>query len=299
MQDLRGRTAFITGGASGIGLGIAKALKGQGVAVVIADIRKDHLAAAQRELGEAGVLALELDVTDREAYARAADEADAMFGGVDILVNNAGVAVVGPVALASYGDWDWTMNVNLGGTINGLVTFLPRMIARGRGGHVLCTASMSGFLPHPGAVIYAASKSAVIGLCEAMRPELEPSGIIVSAFCPGPVETNIPEAGKTRPERFSDTGYAETDRRRQQGASFNHLYMTAEEAGQRVLEGILKDELYILTHSEFSEGVRERLAAMEAALPDRAESAELKSVFPNIFRNPAHAAERARRRGGR
>ena len=160
MQNLPGKTAFVTGGASGIGLGIAKALLGAGMNVVIADIRDDHLrggrepnwARAER------VLALKLDVTDRAAFARAADAAEARFGKVHILCNNAGVAVVGPTALATFADWDWVMGVNLGGTINGIVTLLPRISRHGEGGHIVNTASMSGLVPHPGATIYGTSQ---------------------------------------------------------------------------------------------------------------------------------------------
>ena len=134
MQDLAGKTAFVTGGASGIGLGIAKALLGAGMKVVIADIREDHLEDAREELdGRGDVLPIPLDVTDREAFAAAADETERKFGNIHVLVNNAGVAALGPVELAAYGDWDWTLGVCLGGTINGIVTILPRILAHGRG----------------------------------------------------------------------------------------------------------------------------------------------------------------------
>lgn len=293
MQNLGGKTAFVTGGASGIGLGIAKALKRAGMNVVVADIRDDHLEQAEAELGD-GVLALKLDVTDRAAFAAAADAAETRFGNVHLLVANAGVAVVGPVELASYGDWDWTMNVNVGGVINSVVTFLPRILKHGEGGHIVCTASMSGLMPHPGAVLYTTSKAAVIGLCESMRGELEGRGVIVSAFCPGAVQSNIAESGKTRPAELADTGYAESDKGRQQGGNFAHLFMTKEEVGERVREGIEHDELYILTHQEFLQGVSDRAAAMVAAVPERAENAEYRKTFDILFHNPIHNAERER-----
>lgn len=298
MKNLPGKTAFVTGGASGIGLGIAKALLGAGMRVVIADIRDDHLSAASAELGDSErVLALRLDVTDRAAFARAADAAQDRFGAVHVLCNNAGVAVVGPTELATYADWDWVLGVNLGGAINGIVTFLPRMLAHGEGGHIVNTASMSGLLPHPGATIYGTSKGALVAMIECMRAELEPRGIICSAFCPGAVQSNIAESGRTRPAALAATGYAESDRRRQQGGSFFHLYQTKEEVGQRVLEGILNDELYILTHSEFRQGLEERAQAICAAVPDLPENEEYKRTFSMLFRNPIHAAELARRRG--
>jgi NAD(P)-dependent dehydrogenase (short-subunit alcohol dehydrogenase family) len=299
MQDLPGKTAFVTGGASGIGLGIAKALLGAEMNVVIADIRDDHLAAATAELGHSSrVLALKLDVTDRAAYARAADAAEARFGKIHVLCNNAGVAVVGPTELATFADWDWVLGVNLGGTVNGIVTVLPRIKRHGEGGHIVNTASMSGLMPHPGATLYGTSKGAVVHMIECMRAELEPQGIICSAFCPGAVQSNIADAAKTRPAELSDTGYAEADKRRQQGGNFFHLYMTKEDVGARVLQGILNDELYIMTHSEFRAGVEDRARAMCAAVPDLPENDEYKRTFSVLFRNPIHAAETARQKRG-
>jgi len=296
MQNLPGKTAFITGGASGIGLGIAKALLGAGMNVVIADIRDDHLAAAEAELaGGAKVLPLKLDVTDRAAFAAAADAAEAKFGNIHILCNNAGVAVVGPTELATFADWDWVMGVNVGGTINGIVTVLPRILAHGEGGHIVNTASMSALVPVGGTTIYSAGKAAVTAMMECMRPELEARGVICSAFCPGAVQSNIAEAGKTRPADLAETGYAEADKRRASGGNFMHLYQTKEDVGQRVLQGILNDELYILTHSEFLTGVRERgeatTAAVQTHLP---ENDEYKQTFAMLFRNPAITAEIAR-----
>ena len=297
MQNLQGKTAFVTGGASGIGLGIAKALLGAGMNVVVADIRDDHLEAARAELGTPErVLGLNLDITNRAHYARAADAAEARFGKIHLLCNNAGVAVVGPTELATFADWDWVMGVNLGGTINGIVTILPRILRHGDGGHIVNTASMSGLVPHPGATIYGTSKGAAVHMMECMRAELEPRGVICSAFCPGAVQSNIAEAGKTRPAQLAETGYAEADRRRQQGGNFFHLYRTKEEIGQRVLQGILNDELYILTHSEFRQGVEERAQAMCAAVPDLPENQEYKNTFGILFRNPIHSAETERQR---
>jgi NAD(P)-dependent dehydrogenase (short-subunit alcohol dehydrogenase family) len=297
MQNLPGKTAFVTGGASGIGLGIAKALSGAGMNVVIADILDEHLETAKAELGRAArILALKLDVTDRNDFARAADAAEARFGKIHVLCNNAGVAVVGPTALATYADWDWVMGVNLGGTINGIVTLLPRIRRHGEGGHIVNTASMSGLVPHPGATIYGTSKGAAVHMMECMRAELEPEGIICSAFCPGAVQSNIADAAKTRPPALADTGYAEADKRRQQGGNFFHLYRTKEEIGERVLQGILDDELYIQTHSEFRQGIEDRAHAMCAAVPNLPENEEYKRTFSMLFRNPIHAAESVRQK---
>jgi NAD(P)-dependent dehydrogenase (short-subunit alcohol dehydrogenase family) len=297
MQDLPGKTAFVTGGASGIGLGIAKALLGAGMNVVIADVQDLHLEKARAELGSPDrLLALKLDVTNRTDFAAAADAAEARFGKIHILCNNAGVAVVGPTDLATYADWDWVMGVNLGGTINGIVTILPRIQKHREGGHIVNTASMSGLVPHPGATIYGTSKGAVVHMIECMRAELEPQGIICSAFCPGAVQSNIADAAKTRPAELAHTGYAEADRRRQQGGNFFHLYRTKEEVGERVLQGILNDELYIMTHSEFRQGIEARTEAMRAAVPDLPENDEYKRTFSVLFSNPIHTAEADRQR---
>jgi NAD(P)-dependent dehydrogenase (short-subunit alcohol dehydrogenase family) len=297
MQNLPGKTAFVTGGASGIGLGIAKALLGAGMNVVIADVQDVHLESARAELRSSDrVLAQKLDVTNRIDFARAADAAEARFGKIHVLCNNAGVAVVGPTDQATYADWDWVMGVNLGGTINGIVTILPRIQKHAEGGHIVNTASMSGLVPHPGATIYGTSKGAVVHMIECMRAELEPQGIICSAFCPGAVQSNIADAARTRPAALAQTGYAEADRRRQQGGNFFHLYRTKEEVGQRVLQGILNDELYIMTHSEFRQGLEARTEAMRAAVPDLPENAEYKRTFSVLFSNPIHTAEVNRQR---
>ncbi len=296
MQNLSGKTAFVTGGASGIGLGIAKALLGAGMKVVIADIRDDHLSAASEELaGGENVLAVKLDVTNRDQFAAAADAAEAMFGKIHILINNAGVGLVGPSELATFADWDWVNGVNVGGAINGVVTILPRILAHGEGGHVVCTASMSALVPVGGTTIYSAGKAYVTSMMECMRPELEPRGVICSAFCPGAVHTNIQESGKTRPAALAETGYAEADKRRQASGSLAHLFQTKEEVGRRVLNGILNDELYILTHSEFLDGVRERGEATTLAVQDHLpENPEYKATFAMLFSNPAIRDEIAR-----
>jgi NAD(P)-dependent dehydrogenase (short-subunit alcohol dehydrogenase family) len=299
MQNLTGKTAFVTGGASGIGLGIAKALLGAGMNVVIADIRDDHLADASAELdGGDRVLAVKLDVTDRADFASAADAAEAKFGKIHILCNNAGVAVVGPTELATYSDWDWVMGVNVGGAINGVTALLPRILSHGEGGHIVNTCSMSGIVPVGGTTIYSTGKAALVTMMECMRPELEGRGVICSAFCPGAVQSNIAEAGKTRPAELAETGYAEADKRRQDGGNLFHLYQTKEEVGERVLQGILNDELYILTHSEFLGGVSDRANAMIASVPAHLpENPAYKETFAMLFNSPIWAAEIERQKG--
>jgi NAD(P)-dependent dehydrogenase (short-subunit alcohol dehydrogenase family) len=271
MDEVEGKTAFVTGGASGIGLGMATAFVAAGMNVVIADIRRDHIAAALErftELGRDGnVHALGLDVTDRDGFARAADEAEKVFGNVHVLCNNAGMGILGPVTAARYDDWDWGLGVLLGGVVNGIQTFLPRMLAHGEGGHIVNTSSMAAVVPIAGSAIYITAKAAVIGLSEALRSELGGEGIGVSAFCPGPVQTNIREGGRTRPERYGDSGYTELERQLEERPN-SPLWMDPVECGERVLAGIRRGDLYIFTHREFREGADERFRAMLASFPD-------------------------------
>jgi NAD(P)-dependent dehydrogenase (short-subunit alcohol dehydrogenase family) len=267
-----GKTAFITGGGSGIGLGIARVLLERGARCVLADLRADHLAGATAALKAEGagdrVLPIRLDVTDREGFKRAADEAEARFGGIDILVNNAGVGVEGPFRAATFDDFDFGFGVNLGGVVNGIVTIMPRMLERGQGGHIVNTASLAGTVAMPSYLaIYGASKAAIISLSEAMRGDLAEAGIGVTVLCPGFVKSNIHEAGKNRPARFRQgSGFAEAEKKlseRQVGDN----WMEPEEVGRMVAEAILKNELYVITHGEFRNQMEARMKAILAATP--------------------------------
>ena len=285
MREVEGRTAFVTGGASGIGLGMATAFTAAGMNVVIADLRRDHIETALERLAGERVHAIELDVTDREGFARAADEAERVFGNVHVLCNNAGVGILGPAPLARYADWDWGLGVLLGGAVNGIQTFVPRLLAHGEGGHIVNTSSMAGVLPVPNSVIYTTAKAALIGMSEVLRSELAAEGIGVSAFCPGPVQTNIGEVGKTRPERFADSGYAEFERQLAERET-SLLWMDPLECGERVLAGIRNDDLYIFTHREFREGADERFKAMLASFPDEPLDQERADEISFLLSNP-------------
>ena len=198
MRDVEGKVAFITGGGSGVGLGMARAFLGAGMKVAIADVRADHLEEATAALG-GNVHAIELDVTDRAAFARAAEETERALGNVHVLCNNAGINLFNDIAEATYQDWDWVLGVNLGGVVNGVVTFVPRIKAHGEGGHVVNTASMAAFVAGPGAGIYTTAKFAVHGLSDALRWSLLPHGIGVSMVCPGLVRSKIYESDLIRP----------------------------------------------------------------------------------------------------
>lgn len=272
MENVAGKVAFITGGANGIGLGISQAFVNAGMKVVIADIRQDALDSVQAQFVEAGhgddVLAVQLDVTDRKAMKAAADATEKHFGKVHVLVNNAGVGITGPVKEAKFDDWDWGMDVNLGGVINGIVEFLPRLNAHGEGGHIINTSSMAAVVPMRVASIYITAKSAVLGLSEVLRGELQPDGISCSAFCPGPVQTNISQSGELRPDKYrKDSGFTKYESQLSERPN-SELWMTIEEVGERVLAGLKRNDLFIFTHREFKEGLAERCKMMLDSFPD-------------------------------
>lgn len=287
MADVKGRTAFITGGANGIGLGIARALVKAGANVVIADIRETALAEAKASLAaDAQVETVQLDVTDRAGFARAADAAEARFGTIHMLIGNAGIGVMGPVIDARYDDWDWGMGVNLGGVINGLVTILPRIKAHGQGGQIVTTSSQSALIPIPYSAIYTAAKAAVMGISEAIRGELAADNIGVSAFMPGPVQSNIAQSGELRPDEFrKDSGYKQREDDLEKRPN-SPLWMTADEVGERVLSGIRANDLYILTHPEFGPGMKTRFDAIMASVPDEPINTERAAAIGFLLGNP-------------
>jgi NAD(P)-dependent dehydrogenase (short-subunit alcohol dehydrogenase family) len=214
LQDLVGKVAFITGGGSGVGLGQAKVLAEEaGMKVALVDVQQLRLDEAMAYFSgkDVTVHPVLLDIADRAAFARVADEVELTLGPVHYLMNTAGVSHRGPIQDATYDDWDWHLNVNLFGVINGVKTFLPRMIAHGQGGHIVNTASMSAFLAWPTAGIYTTTKFAVRGFSEALRTDLARHGIGVSCLCPGAVNTNIHEAALSRPSKYKDTEYQGTD----------------------------------------------------------------------------------------
>jgi NAD(P)-dependent dehydrogenase (short-subunit alcohol dehydrogenase family) len=306
MEHIEGKVAFITGGASGIGLGMAKVFARAGMKIAIADVRQDHLDQAAEYFrqqpggrsGEPPVHLVKLDVTDRPAYARVADEVERALGPVQILCNNAGIGIVGEMKRASYDDWDWIIDVNLKGVVNGVQTFLPRMLAHGQGGHIVNTASMAGLLTYATAGLYITTKFAVVGMSEALRSEIARDGIGVSVFCPGGVRTNIREFEKTRPERYSDSGYAAAAPVRpppppQVLEALREFSADPQDAGETVLRGIRRNDLYIFTQPEFYEGLTERFDAILATLgrPDPARAAKLRRIAPHLTGDPIYAAE--------
>jgi NAD(P)-dependent dehydrogenase (short-subunit alcohol dehydrogenase family) len=269
MEDFQNKVGFITGGASGVGLGQAKVLSRLGVKVVLADIRQDHLDQALGWFRERNAPAhgIKLDITDRNAFARAADETERVFGTVQLLFNTAGVSVFGPLEKSTYEDYDWMMGVNFGGVVNGLQTFVPRMIGYGKGGHIVNTASLGAFTSNEPAGIYCASKFAVRGLTEALRGALAKYNIGVSVLCPANVNTNIAEAALTRPAALSKSGYALND---EILTSLRTIYasgMDPEELAEHVMTAIRGNELYVIPYPEARASLRAAFDAVLAALP--------------------------------
>jgi len=238
---------------------------------VIADIRRDHLDSALAHFREKKlpVHGIQLDITDRKAYAAAADEAEKVFGPVQLLCNTAGVSQFGPVQQATYDDWDWQMSVNLGGMINGIQTFIPRMLKHGLGAHIVNTASMAGFLPLPGCAIYCTTKFAVRGLSECLQLDLAPHGIGVSVLCPGAVNTNIHEAVLTRPKHLANTGYYGADPTVMKSLKevISPGYDPVE-LGEIVVRAVQANELYVIPYAEFKGPMQDRLDLALKVIPD-------------------------------
>lgn len=262
MKDFTGRTAFVTGGANGVGIGLVRALLTEGCKVAIADVRQDAIDRALKSLDNREVMGVQLDVSSRADFAAAADEVEARFGPVSIVCNNAGVNLFQPIEESSYDDWDWLLGVNLHGVINGVQTFVPRMVERVKagtqtGGHVLNTASMAGFLSSGSPGIYNTTKAAVRALSESLRYSLLQYGIGVSVLCPGLVKSVIYASDDLRPDALKgamkpvDAAAVE----RLQGV---HEYgMEPDVIGARAVEAIKANRLYIFSHPDHKDELRE------------------------------------------
>ena len=270
MKHIEGKVAFITGAANGAGFGMAREFAKNGMKVVITDIRQDSLDRAMADFrNNPNVHAIRLDVADREAFARAADETEKVFGKVHVLCNNAGINLFVPIEECTYNDWDWVMGVNFGGVVNGIQTFIPRIRKRGEGGHIVNTASMSAFLASAIAGIYTASKYAVRGLSEALRCSLYPYNIGVSVFCPGLINSMIYESEKVRPQRLaSPENTARSQKTMDVLPEIHKLGMSPEEVGEKVLAGIRRNDMYIFSHPEFREEMQEISDEILSYLPD-------------------------------
>jgi NAD(P)-dependent dehydrogenase (short-subunit alcohol dehydrogenase family) len=250
---------------------------------VLADLRQDHideaLATFKKRGQSASVHAIRVDVTDRAAMAAAAAETERVFGNVHVLVNNAGIGIQGPFKGITYEDWDFGLAVNLGGVVNGLQTFLPRIRAHGQGGHVVNTASLAALVPMPAQfVIYVTAKAAVIAMSETIRGELAQENIGVSVLCPGPIRTNIGELARNRPAKF---GVGDAFQKAEQSGATHVPFpsmMEPAEVGQLVLQAVQNNNLYIITHGEWRPTAEGRHAALIAAMPEKLDPALVKML---------------------
>ncbi len=200
MKDLAGRTAFVTGGANGVGLGLTRALLAEGCKVANADIRPGVIRKALDTLDNQQVMGVELDVSSRDGFTEAADREEREMGPVSLLFNNVGVNLFQSIDESTYDDWDWLMGVNLNVVINCVMTFTPRMKKRGESGHIVNTASMASFLAGPVPGIYNCTKFAVRRLSESLRYSLASHGIGVSVLCPGRVKSYFYASDDIRPK---------------------------------------------------------------------------------------------------
>jgi NAD(P)-dependent dehydrogenase (short-subunit alcohol dehydrogenase family) len=282
MRDIKGKTAIVTGAASGIGLGIARALAHAGANIVLADLRPEPLEAARREIETIGVRAkaVTTDVSDPGSVAAAGRSALEAFGALHIAVNNAGVAMHGtPIEDVAPEEWKWVIGVNVKGVINGIRSFVPMIRSHGQGGHVVNTGSISSLFVREGRNqgAYAMTKYAVLALSEALEQELAGSGIGVSVLCPGGVTTSIFDSAATRPDRFGGS-YSRPQQEAMKSAAAAAA-LAPDVVGRRVLQAIQDNEFYILTHTGEREIITARFDRIKAAF-DRADE-----IMPRIDRS--------------
>ncbi|MEY4761303.1 MAG: hypothetical protein RLZZ200_1159 [Pseudomonadota bacterium] len=275
LAELKGRTVYITGGNTGIGLGIARAAANAGMNVVMGFIQEDQVGPAMK-LFKPGqnVIAIRHDVTDRDGWARTLAEVNAKFGNLHLLVNNAGIKTLRQASQVDARGWDAAVAVNFTGIYNGCSAVIPHMLAHREGAHIVTTASMGGLLPGVNAGVYTATKFAAVGIMEALRVELMGTNIGTSVFCPGGVSTD-------------NIGSAE-------GSA--SLMMDPLEAGERVLNGVKNNDLFILTHPEFKPGMKERFDAILASEPTDGFPEARAKAETRVLTAPPYAPEIAHRR---
>ena len=316
ITDVKGKVAYITGGSSGIGLGIARVFHEAGMKVVIGYLDEQHIGDALKlfPANDPRVHAIKHDVMDRDSWERTADEIEKKFGGLQVLVNNAGVGLQAPASTGSYKDWEWGLGVNLWGPIYGVHTYVPRMIAAKQGAHIVTTTSTSGILPGSGAGIYTVAKIAAVGLMEELRHELRNTNIGTSAFVPGLTATNIgvsesyrpaalkndgppavapgaqprpaPGAGAPRPPRPPAAPVASPILARPQDPLV---------VARLVLDGILNNDLYIVAQPEYRAGVEARCnALLDSMVAYKPLPPEM--LRGNVYRTPIFQQEVAHRK---
>jgi NAD(P)-dependent dehydrogenase (short-subunit alcohol dehydrogenase family) len=268
LHDLKGKVAYITASSDGIGLGIARAASAAGMKVCIGYRNEDRLKAALPlfKPGNAGVLPIKHDVTDRDGWAKVLQTINSQFGNLHLVVNNAGIKTWAKASTVSAKDWDEAVAVNYTATYDSVAVCLPHMLQHGEGSHFVVTSSMSGLLPGGPLGVYTATKIAAVGLMEALRVELEGTTVGTSAFVPGGVNTdNYLGTGETNPylaQRAANRPAGAPARPNMPPAGMDPI-----EAGERVLNGVIHNDLFIVTHPEYMPGTQKRFDAMLESEP--------------------------------
>jgi NAD(P)-dependent dehydrogenase (short-subunit alcohol dehydrogenase family) len=262
MQEFKGRVAVVTGGASGIGLAMARRFAKAGMHIVVGDLEAAAMEEAEAELRglNAEVLSVRCDVTKQEDVDALAARAVERFGGVHIACNNAGVgSTPGPIWDRTLDDWKWTLGVNLWGVVHGIRTFVPLMLKQGQPAHIVNTASVAGLLSGPMLGVYHATKHAVVSMSEVLFAELKITGapIGVSVLCPGVVRTRIMDSARNRPADLPNAGavspaVAEWEK---QFRGMVESGLFPDDVAEMVFEAVQNERLYILTHAEFKEAI--------------------------------------------
>jgi len=274
MQELKDRVAVITGGASGIGLAMAKRFAREGMKLVLADVEEDALRRIEQEFRKAGVpvLAIRTDVSRSHDVERLAEKTLATFGAVHVVCNNAGVAPGGVVWENTVADWEWVLGVNVWGVIHGVRVFVPIMLRQDTPCHVVNTASVAGLLSVPGMGIYCLSKHAVVTLSECLHHDLAERGskIGVSLLCPAFVPTGILDSERNRPALLRNPSRTRAPEDQAREEQMRHAVqsgrVSAEMVAEMVLAGIRQERFYIFTHPRIKASIQAR---MEDVLNER------------------------------
>lgn len=264
MENFENTVGFVTGGAAGIGLGVARALGQRGMTLVLADVEEGTLADAAAALRDEGISVFTevLDVRDVDAYKAVAEKTLARHGTIHFLFNNAGVAAPSTAGQTSIEDWRWVVDVNLLGVAYGIEFFLPAMLAAGEPGYIINTASMAGQLGNAGMGSYCATKFAVVGLSESMQQELVDSPIDVSVLCPAWVKTRIAESMRNHPN--ASIAASLPDASKEIGEIIANEGISVEALVDRVLLGMAEKTFYLFTHSDFWPVLEARLQRITA-----------------------------------
>lgn len=261
MQELKGKTAVITGAASGLGRELAVRCAGEGMRLVLADVDEQGLHGTVERLDGAEAECVVCDVSGAGDVEHLAEVADERFGGTHLLFNNAGVAVAGPAWTATLDEWQWMLDVNLMGVVHGIRSFVPRMLESGGDAHVVNTASVAGLISPPGSSVYSVTKHGVVALSECLYHDLRMAGagIGVSVLCPAYVNTNIVDADRNRPPELSESNPLAAPFQAQVRKAVRSGRLSAEEVARMTVEVVKADRFYILTHPKIKGAIKARM----------------------------------------